>query len=287
ALGRDAPLEAPPGGHGLHLLRRRHHRVVPPLPQHVPEVADLVRHADAAVGVHGARPRHVVAEQLAEAAEVRRVEELDAYAQVAAGAGELVLDVVEDGLLVVLREPPPRRPPLPQHLHRPVRRLHVVEPRVGPVAEVVRVAGEHVAGRRHVRVQADVPERVPEPQDVHVREQEAVAELEHALLELQLGPHQLHVRVAHEVARGAQVHGRLRRRDEIAEPVHGPAVAVGHGVHGDDEEVVQEVVDLLAGEEALTEEAQKGARPREGLVHRRDDHRPVVRGHHGQKLSQT
>jgi len=79
-----------------------------------------------------------------------------------------VLDLVEDGLLVVRREPRPRRAPPPQHLHRPAGRLHVEEPRVGPVVQAVGVAGEHVARRRHVRERADVPERVAEPHDVHV-----------------------------------------------------------------------------------------------------------------------
>ena len=64
------------------------------------------------------------------------------------GGGKLMLDLVEDGLPVVRREPPPRSPPLPQHLHGPVRRLDVVEAGVGPV--VVKAVGV-VARRRHVR----------------------------------------------------------------------------------------------------------------------------------------
>jgi len=68
-----------------------------------------------------------------------------------------LISIVEDGLLVVRREPPPRSPPLPQHLHGPVRRLDVVEAGVGPV--VVKAVGV-VARRRHVREHADVPERV-------------------------------------------------------------------------------------------------------------------------------
>ena len=118
----------------------------------------LVSEPEAAVGVHGARRGHVDVEDPAEAAEARRVEELDARAQV---MGELVLDLVEDGLLVVRREPRPRRataaasPPSGS-----IRRLHVEEPRVGPVVQAVDVAGEHVARRRHVREHADVPERV-------------------------------------------------------------------------------------------------------------------------------
>jgi hypothetical protein len=159
------------------LLLRRKDGVVPPLAEHFPEVVQLVSEPEAAVGVHGARRAHVTVEDPAEAGEARRVEELDAHPEV---GGELMLDLIEYGLLVVRREPPPRSPPPPQHLHRPVRCLDVVEAGVGPVVEAVCVAVEYVARRRrHVRVHADVPERVAQPHDVHVlhaanREEEVV-----------------------------------------------------------------------------------------------------------------
>ena len=175
ALGRDAPPGAAVAATAAALLlpplRRCRARVVRPLVERAPQVMELVAEADAAVGVHGARPRHVVAEELAEAAEHGGVEEADAHAE---ASGELVLDVVEDVLLVVRRVPRPRRPPPPQHLHCPVRRLHVVEPGVGPVAQVVAIAVEHVARRRHVGVHPDVPKRVPEPQDIHVLQHEII-----------------------------------------------------------------------------------------------------------------
>lgn len=160
ALGGILPEELP-----ALLLLRRQAGEVPPLPQHLPQVVELVTEPEAAVGVHGARGAHVAVVDLAEAGEARRVEEPDAHPEV---AGELALDLVEDGLLVVRREPRPRRPPPPQHLDRPVRRLDVVEPGVGQAVEAAGVAVEYVARRRHVREHGDVPERVAQPHDVHV-----------------------------------------------------------------------------------------------------------------------
>jgi hypothetical protein len=276
----------------------------------------LVPEPHAAVGVHGARRGHVDVEDPAEAAEARRVEELDTRAQV---AGELVLDVVEDGLLVVRREPRPRCAPPPQHLHRPARRLHVEEPRVGPVVQSVGVSVEHVARRRHVREHADVPERVAEPHDVHVlhatswtdsrrrvvspdqeetwdcstmigggadayREEEVVAELQDALQQGELGPDEFNVGLAHVVVGGAEVYGL--HLQEVAVWVHGPAVAERLGVDGDDEDVVQEVADPFTGLETLAEEAQQRVGTRERFVHQRDDHCPVVGGHLGQQPGQ-
>ena len=103
------------------------------------------------------------------------------------------------------------------------------------------------------------------------------------MLEGELGPDELDVGLAHEVVGRAEVHGV--HLEVVAVRVHSAAVVERGGVDGDDEDVVEEVGDLLAGGEALAEEDEEGVWPRERLVHRRDDHRPVVGCHLGQKLS--
>jgi hypothetical protein len=65
--------------------------------------------------------------------------------------------------------------------------------------------------------------------------------------------------------------------------VHGAAPLERAGVEGDDEEVVREVRDPLAGAEALEEQVQQRVLRRPRLVHRRHDHRPVLVGHRGQQ----
>ena len=113
-------------------------------------------------------------------------------------------------------------------------------------------------------------------------EEEMVAELEDALLQGELGPDELNVRLGHVVVGGAEVHGL--HLPEVA--VHGLAVAERLGVDGDDEDIVQEVADPFTDLEALAEEAEQRVWTRERFVHRRDDHRPVVGGYLGQHLGQ-
>lgn len=142
---------------------RRHEP--PPVLEHEPEVVDLPAEADAAVGVHGAHRAQIPA-VLAEAGEEVGAEEPDPDAE--AGDVGVALDEVEHVLVVETRVPLPRRVPVPVERRRRRGRAHVREPAVGAVAEVVRVAGEVVAGDLEVAVVVQVRQRVPEPHDVRV-----------------------------------------------------------------------------------------------------------------------
>ena len=115
--------------------------------------------------------------------------------------------------------------------------------------------------------------------DRSCREEEVVAELQDPLLEGDLGPDQLQVVPGIEPLGGAHVRGRRCHPEEVAVRVHGLAALEPEGVEGDHQDVVDEVRDVLAVLEALQVEVQQGARARPGLVHWRDDHRPVLHGH--------
>ena len=145
-------------------LPQRVRHVSLPVRDHPLEVEQLVLQPDAAGHVHGGDPVQVPP-QLAEPADGRGVDEPDPDAEL---AGELPLDLVEHELVVVLREPPPRRVPVGHGAGVPGRRLEVDEARVGEVAQVVRVAEVEVARRRDVRRHRDVHQRVPEPRHVNV-----------------------------------------------------------------------------------------------------------------------
>ena len=108
------------------------------------------------------------------------------------------------------------------------------------------------------------------------REEEVVAELEHRLLEAVASPHHLEVVLAHEHLLGSVVDA-IGGAEEVAVAVDGLAALVGGGVHGDDDEVVQEARHAaLPGAEALEEEVEQGARARPRRVDLRHDHRPVL-----------
>ena len=78
-------------------------------------------------------------------------------------------------------------------------------------------------------------------QSIKYREEVVVAELEHALLERELGPDELQVALAEEAVGGADVGGP--DLEEVAVRVHGPAAVEPAGVDGDDEGVVEQVLD--------------------------------------------
>jgi hypothetical protein len=156
-------LERPADLPHLALPQRARH-VALPVHDHPLEVEQLVLQPDAAGHVHGGDAVEVPA-QLAEAADGGGVDEPDPDPQ---PVRELPLDLVEHELVVVLREPPPRRVPVGHGAGVPGRRLEVDEARVGEVAQVVRVAEVEVARRRDVRRHRDVHQRVPEPRHVHV-----------------------------------------------------------------------------------------------------------------------
>jgi hypothetical protein len=157
APSRSRPFETP-----LLPLLRRQAGVILPFCGFILEVRHLILQPDAAVGVDGADPAQVLA-VLAEPAEERRVERLDPSLEL---ADELLLDVVEHGLVVAAREPLfPRRPPVLDHFDAPVRRLHVVEP---GVERLVQGRGRWmrpkvVSRAGHVGVEGNVPERVAKP----------------------------------------------------------------------------------------------------------------------------
>lgn len=111
------------------------------------------------------------------------------------------------------------------------------------------------------------------------------AELQDALLQRELGPDELEVSLGEEAVGAADV-GRLDL-EEVAVRMHGAAVVEGGGVDGDDEGVVEQVGDALAAAEALAEQLQQRPGPRPRLVHRRDDHRPVLRCHLRKQLGQA
>lgn len=117
--------------------------------------------------------------------------------------------------------------------------------------------------------------RAREKENTTDGEEEVVSELQHASLELELAPDELEVLLGEEELGGGEVdagHGV-----EVAVRVQGSAALHGRRVHGDDEDVGQQVRDAVADAEALEEEVEQrpGRRPR--VVHARDDHRPVVR----------
>lgn len=160
ALARRRHLEAP-----LLPLLRREAGVVLPIRGDVLEVMHLVLQPHAAVGVHGADLVEMVLE-VAEAADVLRLQRLDPGPDL---ADELVLDLVEHHLLDrVAVEPRPRRPPVPDHLDAPVRRLHVVEPDVVLAVQERRRHLGVVQRAAHVGVDGDALERVAKPQYVGV-----------------------------------------------------------------------------------------------------------------------
>jgi hypothetical protein len=101
-----------------------------PVLEYVLEVEQLVVQADAAVGVHGGDPGQVLA-VLAEAAEDGRVEEPHPGANVRPHA--LLDDLVEHVLLVLPREPCPRRLPVLVERHGGGQRPDVEEAAVGEV----------------------------------------------------------------------------------------------------------------------------------------------------------
>ena len=102
---------------------------------------------------------------LAEPAEIHRLDSLDPRLQL---GDDLVLDLVEHTLLATAGEPCSRRPPVPEHLDAPVRRPHVVEPRVEGVAQGSKRVPEVVRRQAHVGVDGDVAERVAKPYHVGV-----------------------------------------------------------------------------------------------------------------------
>jgi hypothetical protein len=135
--------------------------VVPP---DAAQVVELGLEADAAVGVERADLVEVLAE-LAEAADVGGVEELDGGAEL---GDHVALDEVEHVLLVPPEEAPPPALPRPVEGDGGLRRAHEQEAAVGEIAHSVGVADEHVAGDGDVRRHGEVPERVAEPHHVHV-----------------------------------------------------------------------------------------------------------------------
>lgn len=166
-----------------------------------------------------------------------------------------MLDVVEDALVVVAREPSPRRLPVPEKLHAPVRRLHVVEPSVDPVVQGSTRCGEAIAGDTHVCMHSDVPERIAQHYHICIGEEEVVAEFKDAPLERELGPDEIEILFGHELcSRGEIIVGRPK---EIAVGVHNIAMAEAGRVEGDNEDVVEEVFRVLTVLEALTVEIQR------------------------------
>uniref|UniRef100_A0A804M7E5 Uncharacterized protein n=1 Tax=Zea mays TaxID=4577 RepID=A0A804M7E5_MAIZE len=265
ARSGDGPL-------GLVLGPVRHGGVVLPVVEQGPEVGDLGAEADAAVGVHGADLAEVPA-VAAEARDEGRVYVLQAEAEV---GDEALLDGVEDGLLVLAREPVPGPVPRGGHGDGAAVGPDVEESRVGEVVDAVRVAEEDVAGDGHVGVRRDVLERVAEPQHVGVGEEEAVAEAEHAALQPELAPDELQVVPGQEGLGGREVDA-AGRGVEVAVRVERAAPGHGGGVHGHDEQVAQQGRRAVAHAEALQEQVQQRAGRRPRLVDARDDHRPVVR----------
>uniref|UniRef100_A0A8R7TC39 Uncharacterized protein n=1 Tax=Triticum urartu TaxID=4572 RepID=A0A8R7TC39_TRIUA len=143
-----------------------------PVLQHVLEIEQLVLQTHAAVGVHGDDLAQVLA-VLAEPAEAAGVEELHLGAEAAGHA--LLDDLVEHVLLVHPREPRPRRLPVLVEPDAAGAGPDVEEAAVRVVPRRVRVAHEEVGRHHHLRRRRYARERVPEPQDVDVGEEEGVA----------------------------------------------------------------------------------------------------------------
>jgi hypothetical protein len=159
ADARELPLELPCAS-----LVGRSGGVVLPDVEDGAEVVELGHEADAAVGVQRADLVEVLAE-LAEAADVGGVEELDGDAEL---GDHVALDEVEHVLLVPAEEAPPAALPRAVEGEGGLRGAHEEEAAVGEVAEAVGVADEHVAGDGDVGRHGDVAERVAEPHHVHV-----------------------------------------------------------------------------------------------------------------------
>jgi hypothetical protein len=207
---------------------------------------------------------------LAEPPEDGRVQELHP------GAGVPFLDdPVEDVLLVVAREPRARRLPVAVEAHRGGRGADVEEATVGVVVGRVGVADEEVGRHDDLRAAGQARERAPEPQDVHVREEEAVAQLQHALLEPVPAPHHLQVVALHVLLLGGEVHAV--DAEQVAEGVHGVAPLQGPAVHGHDQQVPRQARGVLALAEALQEQVQERPWRCPRLVDRRHQHRLVRR----------
>jgi len=111
----------------------------------------------------------------------------------------------------------------------------------------------------------------PEPHDVHVREEEAVAELQDAALEPDPAPHHVQVVPGHVPLLRCEVGAAHVQR--VAERVRPLAPLPRLVVHGDDEEVLQQGLRLHARTEALQDEVREraGSCPRfvcDGHYHR-------------------
>ena len=254
-----------------------------PLVEDGAQLVHLVLEPQDAVGMEGAELVEVLLLPLAvaEGAEVGGVDELQRDAK---PRRQLVLDLLEHVLRLVAREQGPGLVPDAVELGRPRAGPGVHQPGVGALVQVVGVvAAEPVARHGHVRRHRDAQQRVPEPHDVHVREEEAVAELQDAALEPDPAPHHVQVVLGHvpllrrEVG-AADVQG-------VAERVRPRAPLPRLGVDGDDEEVLQQGLRLHARAEALQEAVRERAGSCPRLVCDGHYHRLVVlRGSSSQQL---
>jgi hypothetical protein len=98
------------------------------------------------------------------------------------------------------------------------------------------------------------------------REEEAVAELEDALLEPVPAPHHLQVVALHVRLLGGEVHAV--HTEPVAEGVPGVAPLERLAVHCNDQQVLRQLRGALAVPEALQEQVQERTRSGPGLVDR-------------------
>jgi hypothetical protein len=234
-----------------------------PLVKDAAEPLELGLEPDEAVGVECAQlvEVHDLLLPLEEPAEVCRVHELRRHA---VRHGQVARQLLDQVLLVLPGEPLPRLVPSLVEGHRPGAGLGVHEPAVGALVQVVGVvAVEGVGGHGEVYGDGDAQQRVPEPDDVHVREHEAVPERQHTGLEPVPAPHHVQVVLGHEPLLRREVGAALRER--VAERVRPPAQRERLGVGRHDHQVLQQRLRPHAGTEALQEKVHEraGSRPRQ------------------------